>query len=87
MSYASDYEWDQGPMEMVEIGYEDYLNSLFEQVNDDGTEEIADTESGMSFCGCDTCCTRETFAYLMPKFIELFEQGYIRKAQPDDSSA
>lgn len=78
MSDVSDYEWDTAPLEMLEMGYEDYLNRLFEAMNDDDADMSTIAVTGMDFCGCDTCCTRETFAYLMPKFIDLHKQGYIR---------
>lgn len=84
MSDLAHWEWDTAPMEMLEMGYEVYLNRLFESLLDENTTLATDTESGLAFCGCDTCCTRETLSYLIPRILDLHEQGYIRR-QPDDN--
>lgn len=87
------FDWDQHPIEMLELEYENYLNLLFETliVNEnleDGEDPLPEppTESGTDFCGCDICCTRETMAFLMPRFITLYEQGYIRKLDASSAS-
>lgn len=84
MSKIYDFEWDQAPMEMLEMGYEVYLNRLFEALTEDEYPKGDATESGHSFCGCDSCCTRETLAYLIPRILDLHEQGYIRKTEAAD---
>jgi hypothetical protein len=86
MSKIDEWEWDNHPAELLEMGYEVYLERLFESliVTEDAEGEgdviePMDTESGTYFCGCDTCCTRETLAFLLPRILDLYEQGYIRK--------
>ena len=80
MTQISDWYWDQAPMEMLEMGYEVYLNELFSTlVDSEDGPFVIDTQSGVEFCGCDTCCTRETLAYLLPRILDLHEQGYIRR--------
>jgi hypothetical protein len=60
-----DVEWAK----KLEVGLEEYLMSLLESV--DSGEDI-DTESGIPYCGCDVCHTRETISYLTPRIIEGF---------------
>ena len=93
MSNVNDYDWDQGPLEMLELEYETYLERLFETMIVNDNLEIHEeplpsvpTASGTDFCGCDVCCTRETFAFLMPRFLKLYEQGYIRKMSSEAST-
>lgn len=69
------FDWDVEAMEFLELQYEEYIDRLFASLNDD--EGLDDTESGIFFCGCETCYVRETFAFLMPRFIDLYSKGLI----------
>lgn len=74
------FDWDQEAMEFLELKYEQYISDLFVSMDD---PDPMQSETGLLFCGCETCFTRETFAYLMPRFIDLFEQGLISKQHPN----
>lgn len=81
----AEYVWDKVPMELLELEYADYLLRLYTAVEEgdpEGGAEVPDTESGVPFCGCETCLQRETFAFLMPRFINLYEDGHIRRHTP-----
>lgn len=68
-------DWDAEAMEFLELQYEEYIDRLFASLGDDGG--LDETESGLWFCGCETCYMRETFAFLMPRFIDLYKKGLI----------
>ena len=69
-------DWDQEAMEFLEIQYDEYVSRLFAALNEDDCGPDS-TESGLPFCGCETCYVRETFAFLMPRFIDLYVKGLI----------
>jgi hypothetical protein len=69
-------------MEMLEIEFEAYMEELFAGIINE--DEVDETLSGYGFCGCDTCATRETFAFLLPRLLDLYEQGYIRPYEGSD---
>jgi hypothetical protein len=78
----SDYTWDALPMKIVERAFDEYMSNLYQGILDgdpEGGVEVLDTLSGEPFCGCETCEQREVFAFLMPRFIDMYEQGSIRR--------
>lgn len=80
MSTLEDWEWDPNDMMVVEQGFHAYMDQLMTEVMEGyGEEGPMDTESGFPFCGCDTCVVRETMSYLMPRVLDLYEQGLIQK--------
>lgn len=82
MSSIEDYEWEPTDMGSVEVGFHDYMDRLmFEVMEGYGEEGPSDTESGFPFCGCDTCVVRESMAFLMPRIIDLYDQGLIKRTQ------
>jgi hypothetical protein len=70
-----DAEW----AEDLQRGLEQYMTSLYDAVYEDEegyTEEDSaadNTESGISFCGCNVCEGREILAYVTPRIID----GYL----------
>lgn len=72
MSLWALYDWDEDCMRALERAYEIYTDQLTEYVMGDIEYDTLDIESGDAFCGCETCWRRETFAFLMPRFIELY---------------
>jgi hypothetical protein len=71
-----DAEWAQ----KLQHGLEEYLSSLYDAVyaesDLDDFENAADnTESGISFCGCNVCEGREILSYVTPRII----QGFLNK--------
>ena len=82
MSELTDYEWDEFPMARLEKLYEEYMDGLFDTLYDT-PEQDAETETGIAFCGCETCRIRETFAFLMPRFIDMYLDGSIRLQPPN----
>lgn len=77
-----DHEW----AEDLQRGLEEYMFTLYEAVyfdqdaGDHGPENeeydpLIETESGIAFCGCNTCETREMLAYATPRIID----GYLTR--------
>jgi hypothetical protein len=64
-------EWSQE----LERGYESYMFSLLDGIDDE--EDEIKTISGEPFCGCDTCMTRETLTYLIPRILDAHEKGLV----------
>jgi hypothetical protein len=83
MSKCTDWEWDEDPMKAVEKGLEVYMDSLYSYVAEDCTEDI-ETESADMFCGCETCWNREVMAYLLPRFLDMYLDGQIRRWEGND---
>lgn len=79
MSTISEWLWTQEPMKSVERSFTEYMGQLSESVMDDKDIE---TDSGYAYCGCEDCETREIFAHLMPKFLDLYRNGFIRMETP-----
>lgn len=77
MSELTDYEWDELPMLRLEKMYEEYMDGLYDTLYNE-PEQDAETETGIAFCGCETCSIRETFAFLMPRFIDMYLDGSVR---------
>lgn len=73
------WEWEPEPLWKVETGLTAYLDQLTAAVYD-GEDYLMATESGLPFCGCSTCTTREIMAWLVPRISELHEQGKIWRA-------
>ena len=61
-----DRDWAQD----LERGFEEYICKCVDSLDSD---EEFETESGIFYCGCDTCYNRETISYLTPRII----QGYL----------
>jgi hypothetical protein len=73
-----DAEWAQE----LQHGLEEYLMSLYDAVYADDAsgdfEDAADnTESGISFCGCNVCEGREILSYVTPRIIQGFLDGKV----------
>ena len=70
-----DPEWAQN----MQTGLEGYMTSLYESVDaEEGTPEAEmanQTESGIPFCPCNVCETREILSYVAPRIIK----GYLDK--------
>lgn len=81
MTWWAEYEWDERRMRDLELAYEEYMDSLHEYMMGEMSAEDLDAESTESFCGCEICWRRETFAFLMPRFIELYKTNYIWDAK------
>lgn len=79
MSTLIDWLWNEEPMKEVERGFTDYMEALASYIydEDDGDYENFETESGFAYCGCEDCSNREIFAYLMPRFLDLYRNGHI----------
>ena len=78
-----EYQWDEAPMMIMEQGYMMHMENLFTQImegTEDGGTEVLDTESGEPFCGCEICEVRETLAYLVPRVVGLYRDGFLREA-------
>jgi len=68
---------DQGWAKELELAVEKYTDDLFNRVFEGGDSEVADTESGESFCGCNRCFWRETLVYFVPRLLVGYEQGKV----------
>jgi hypothetical protein len=75
-----DAEWAQE----LQNGLEEYMATLYDAVMLEDEEEYdspdnpADnTESGISFCGCNVCEGREILAYVTPRIIQGFLDGKV----------
>jgi len=79
----TDWMWEEESMLQVERGFSDYMMQLTEAIFDDTDVE---TDSGFAFCGCEDCINREIFAYLMPKFLNLYRDGRIELEKPPMST-
>jgi hypothetical protein len=66
-------------VEELQLGLEDYMDKLYQSV--EAKAELADkkpaTESGMPFCACNTCESRELFFYIAPRAIRAYLDGQI----------
>lgn len=78
MSKIHDYEWDEKPLADIETDLVFYFDDLFDAVADGKNVDEFVTESGDHFCGCETCYTRETLAFLIPRIIDAWELKQIR---------
>lgn len=77
MTLLYDYEWDYEPMKSIEDRFIRYMDHLQDVAYGDAVDYT--TESGDPFCGCEVCYARESMAFLMPKFLDLYGAGAIRK--------
>jgi hypothetical protein len=73
-----DTEWAQE----LQHGLEEYLMSLYDAVYAEDDFEDSDnaadnTESGISFCGCNVCEGREILSYVTPRIIQGFLEGKV----------
>ena len=73
-----DAEWAQ----KLQHGLEEYLSSLYDAVYAEDDFEDSDnaadnTESGISFCGCNVCEGREILSYVTPRIIQGFLDGKV----------
>lgn len=74
------WEWEPEAMWKVETGLCAYMDQLMGSVYDYETEYLMSTESGLPFCGCTTCTTREILAYLVPRIGDLKDKGKLWRA-------
>jgi hypothetical protein len=70
-----DAEWAQD----IQNGLDQYMMGLYESVDaEEGTpeaEKANETESGLPFCSCNVCETREILSFVAPRII----RGYLDK--------
>jgi hypothetical protein len=68
-----DPEWAQD----LQNGLEEYMGKLYDSVDaEEGTPEADPfTESGLPFCACNVCESREILSYIAPRVIK----GYLDK--------
>lgn len=57
----------------LEDGLSAYLMRLYESIDDESVDPT--TLSGLPFCGCDVCQTRETLVYLVPSILLIQRAG------------
>jgi hypothetical protein len=74
--FINDTDWAAS----LERELDDYLNNCFGQV--DGEQENPDfeTESGISYCGCSDCHSREVVVFLTPRIIQAYKDGKVSLA-------
>lgn len=79
----------------VQQGLEEYMFTLYEAVyfdqeyGDHGPENeeydpLIETESGIAFCGCNTCESREMLAYATTRIIRGYEEGKVRLVEIEE---
>ena len=78
----SDWWWKEEAMVLVEQEFDEHLNSLWEYLYASESDDAVDieeppTSTGWGFDGCDVCLRRETFAFLMPRFLDAYRNGLI----------
>lgn len=56
---------DEAWAKHLEAGLSDYIDSLIYEYDND-----PETESGLPFCGCDTCYWREVLVYVTPRILQ-----------------
>lgn len=55
----------------LQLGLERYMLSLYEAEYEEA-DVFVETESGLVFCGCGTCESRELLSYIAPRVIKGF---------------
>lgn len=79
-----DPEWARD----LQTGLEEYMEKLYESVDaDEGTPEAEagnNTESGIPFCACNVCESREILSYLAPRIIKGYLDAKIGFAEVED---
>ena len=83
MSQLDDWVWDEPILMEVQERLEEYIYLLHEAVQ---LDRDPDTLSGWNFDGCSACEARESMAFLMPRFLDLYEQGHIRLQHVNNAS-
>jgi hypothetical protein len=70
-----DPEWAQD----LQNGLEEYMGKLYESVDaEEGTPEADPfTESGLPFCSCNVCESREILSFIAPRVIKGYIDGKI----------
>jgi len=70
-----DPEWAQD----LQNGLEEYMGKLYESVDaEEGTPEADPfTESGIPFCACNVCESREILSFIAPRVIKGYIDGKI----------
>ena len=70
-----DPEWAQD----LQNGLEEYMGKLYESVDaEEGTPEADPfTESGIPFCACNVCESREILSFVAPRVIKGYLDGKI----------
>lgn len=67
-----DEEWAHN----MQVGLEEYMMALYDSAEslegDDPEWEDFETESGISFCGCNVCEYREILSYIAPRVIRAY---------------
>ena len=74
-----DHDWAKS----LERELEDYLGECYNQVDEfleDGQEPAFETESGIPYCGCSDCHTREIMVFLTPRIIQAYKDGKVSLA-------
>ena len=66
----NDHEWAKE----LEKGLEEYMDTLAMGVDSD---EDAETETGVPYCGCSDCHSRETISWLVPRIAQGLKTGKI----------
>jgi hypothetical protein len=75
-----DIEYDEDFGRELERGFERYMDSLFEGLDEEG--EPVPTVTGSPFCSCGVCVTREQLAWATPRIIQGYIDGRVRLVNP-----
>lgn len=75
MTKLEDWTWDEPILTEVQERLEEYIYLLHDKVE---LGEDPNTASGWDFDGCSACEARESMAFLMPRFLDLYIAGHIR---------
>jgi len=77
-----DSEWAQD----LQNGLEEYMGKLYESVDaEEGTPEADPfTESGIPFCACNVCESREILSFVAPRVIKGYLDGKIGYFDSDE---
>ena len=86
MTTWSDWWWEEQAMLLVEKAFDEHMVSLWEYMYASESDDAVDIEepptsmamsTGWGFDGCDVCVRRETFAFLMPRFLDAYLSGQV----------
>jgi hypothetical protein len=72
----TDEEWAQ----RLQTDFEEYMAGCYDQVDNDWLSDVSEnfeTVSGVEYCGCQDCETREILMFLVPRIIEGYKDGKI----------
>lgn len=72
------WDFDDDAMGKVELSLMHYLDQLMAGFFDsDSGGYYYGTVSGLPFCGCTTCLSREVLAWLVPRLGDLYKRGQL----------